>query len=386
MTTADPLQQPTPRRDRIIALDAARGLAVIGMFIQHFASTDFSATIVSGNTTLLFVLCGGISYSIMSGRVLSGRASAPAFRTRMLGRAVFIDSVGYLLILLNAPAGVILPAYAGLFVLALTIVRRSTRTLATVTAILLIVAPPLMLLGSTYLANAPLLADLAGGPLSALALAPAFVLGMLLGRLDLHQLRTAVTITAAGAFATITGAVAGVSILPKLASATETWQATTFPAAGTPDQYATWPNNATQPNFGQLFATAPHTASTFQTLTGLGVACLALGIIALIARLVPVVLIPFAAAGRVALTLYALQFVVMWAFGLAGADYQLIDVPFAELLIAVVTICIALALALFPRGPLEALMRHVDKLLQPERSATTMPERFEQSVGPVAQP
>ncbi len=46
------------RRGILVALDSVRGLAVIGMFIQHFALNDMNASIVSGNTTLLFILCG----------------------------------------------------------------------------------------------------------------------------------------------------------------------------------------------------------------------------------------------------------------------------------------------------------------------------------------
>lgn len=94
---------------RLVALDAARGLAVIGMYLQHFALNETNASIVSGNTTLLFVLCGGISYSIMAGRIMDRGAEPTAFRTRMLARAVFIDIIGYLLIMLNTPFGVILP-------------------------------------------------------------------------------------------------------------------------------------------------------------------------------------------------------------------------------------------------------------------------------------
>lgn len=71
---------------RIVALDAARGLAVIGMYLQHFALNETNGSIVSGNTTLLFVLCGGISYSIMAGRMMDRGTDPAAFRTRMLAR------------------------------------------------------------------------------------------------------------------------------------------------------------------------------------------------------------------------------------------------------------------------------------------------------------
>lgn len=125
---------------RLVALDTARGLAVIGMYLQHFASNETISAIVSGNTTLLFVLCGGISYSIMAQRMKDRQTETTAFRTRMLARAVFVDVIGYLLILLNTSYGVILPAYAAMFVLALVLVRRSIRVLVTTAIVLTVVA------------------------------------------------------------------------------------------------------------------------------------------------------------------------------------------------------------------------------------------------------
>lgn len=350
---------------RIVALDAARGIAVIGMFIQHFASNDANAAIVSGNTTLLFVLCGGISYSIMSRRVRDGRAPAAAFRTRMLGRAVFIDLLGYLLILLNAPAGVILPAYAGLFVLALLLVRRSTKTLAVTTGLLLLLAPPIMLAGQSLLSGAAVLADLAGGGLSSVALAPAFVVGMLLGRTDLAAARTGGILLGSGAAAIGVAAACAATFLPTWSTAVEAWQVRTFPAAGAaPDEYATWPHNVVAPNLGSLFVAAPHSATTFQTVLGIGAALAVLGGCVLIAR-IPKLLAPFALVGQVALTLYAGQFLVMWVGELTNVPYQVGAVPGAELIVAVVTIGLAWLLTRRGRGPLERTLRGTDRLLQP---------------------
>ena len=36
------IRKATPAADRLLALDAVRGLAVIGMFIQHFALQPWS--------------------------------------------------------------------------------------------------------------------------------------------------------------------------------------------------------------------------------------------------------------------------------------------------------------------------------------------------------
>lgn len=168
------------------------------MFLQHFTSNDVIASIVSGNTMILFILCSGISYSIMTQRMIEKGVEMAAFRAQMLARAIFIDLIGYLLIMLNGPFGVILPAYATLFVLALVLVRCSRRTLFTISLVLLVAGPPLMILGGSVLSEAYFLGDIAGGPLSALGVAPVFVAGMVIGRLNLHSLRNATWLIISG--------------------------------------------------------------------------------------------------------------------------------------------------------------------------------------------
>lgn len=348
----------------MVALDAARGLAVIGMFLQHFALNDLNATLVSGNTTLLFILCGGISYSIMFGRMAQRETDIKPFRARMLARAVFVDLIGYLLIMLNGPFGVILPAYAGLFVLALVLIRCSTKTLFITAGMLLFAAPPLMILGGSLFSGAFLLADLAGGPMSALALAPAFVLGMALGRLDLTSLRTGLILAASGLFFFIVGRIMAVQILPDWFSAFEQWLvvAADLTHAQPPDEYATWPLNTNFPMWHMLFSWAPHTASTFQTATGTGLAILVLGLCGLVAKKASIVLSPFAAVGRVSLTLYASQFVVVWVLGLNGIESGLGEVPFGDLLVALGVVAAGWLLTRLPGGPLESMMRRFDRL------------------------
>ncbi|NGZ75135.1 DUF418 domain-containing protein [Saccharibacillus alkalitolerans] len=349
---------------RLIALDAARGLAVIGMFIQHFALNGINGSLVSGNTTLLFILCGGISYSIMFGRMTQRENDIKPFRARMLARAVFVDLIGYLLIMLNGPFGVILPAYAGLFVLALVLIRRSTRTLFVTAGAMLLIAPPLMILGGSLFSGAFLLGDLAGGPMSALALAPTFVLGMALGRLDLTSLRSGITLAASGLFFFIAGRIMAVHVLPGWSAAFEQWLvAAADPAhAQPPDEYATWPLNTNGPLWHMLFSWAPHSASTFQTATGTGLAVLVLGLCGLIAKKAAALLSPFAAVGRVSLTLYAAQFVVVWILGLNGIESGLGEVPFGDGLVAIGVVAAGWLLTRLPGGPLETIMRRFDRL------------------------
>ncbi|MFB7814043.1 DUF418 domain-containing protein [Paenibacillus chitinolyticus] len=355
---------------RLLALDAARGLAVIGMYLQHFASNERITTIVSGNSTLLFVLCGGISYSIMAQRMKDRQKDATAFRAKMLARAVFIDIMGYLLIMLNTPFGVILPAYAAMFVLALILAGLSNRTLVTTTVALMFLAPPLMLLGMSALSGAFLLRDVAGGPMSTLALAPAFVAGMAIGSLELTKKRTAFLLATGGLMLLIIGKTLAAYVLPELSRSFESWLVTVQGIAAMPDPYAIWPLNMEQPMWHMLLWTVPHSASTFQTLTGLGFALLVVGIVFLVPKKTNALLVPFAGVGRVALTMYAAQFVVVWLLTLSRIDYSLAGVPLGDLLVALITLVAGWLISRLPQGPLESSMRHFDRLFSVPRSIT----------------
>jgi len=172
------INQRKRRSKRLLALDAARGMAVVGMFVQHFASNQTNS-FISGNIMILFMLCSGISYSIMS-QSMEERGIEPAtFRSRVLARSVLIDFVGYMILMLNGPFGMVLPAYAMLFILSLALVHYSARTLTVLSGVLFWVSPPFMLIGLSLFAHTALLYDIAGGPLSALAWAPVFIAGML---------------------------------------------------------------------------------------------------------------------------------------------------------------------------------------------------------------
>ncbi|MGH0610127.1 hypothetical protein [Bacillus cereus] len=346
---------------RLVALDAFRGLAVIGMFIQHFASNKMTASIVSGNTTLLFILCGGISYSIMAQRMKEKGLGATAFRTRMLARAVFIDIIGYLLIMLNTHVGVILPAYAALFVLALVLVHRSTRVLIITAIALTVVSPPLMILGESLLSHSYLLRDIGGGTMSGIALAPAFVAGMAIGRINLTRQRPAFLLMCSGVIILIICKLLAIFVLPDLSQSFEEWLISIQGAVSAqPDSNLIWPSNAKSPMWHTLLWTAPHSASTFQTLTGIGAAFLVLGLVCLVPKKISIVLTLFEKVGRVALTMYAAQFVVLWGLQLAGIQQYSLEIPFGDLLVATATLVIGGIIVKLPAGPLEATMRHFD--------------------------
>ena len=348
---------------RLAALDAARGLAVIGMYVQHFALNERNS-FVSGNTMILFILCSGISYSIMVRRMNEKGMEPSAFRARMLARAVFIDMAGYLLIMLNGPFAVVLPAYAMLFLLALLLIRSSARTLTAVSCVSFLVCPPLMLIGLSLFSDAALLYDLAGGPLSALAWLPVFTAGMALGRMELRSTRTAVRLVLGGAALLIPCKLFDIFLLPGIRQGFEAWLMR-MPVNYQIDEYAIWPRNAQPVLWHMLFYAEPQGGSSFELLIGTGLSLIILGLLFLIEKKYGAVLRPFAAAGRVVLTLYVFQFIVAWALMLMGIDVTGIDIGgflFGDILIAAGALFAAWGLTRRQNGPVEFLLRRFERL------------------------
>lgn len=341
---------------RLLALDAVRGLAVIGMYIQHFALNERNG-FVSGNTMILFILCSGISYTMM-GQSMERRSVEPGvFRARVLARSVFIDLAGYCILLLNGPFGVVLQAYAMLFLLALVLVKRSTKTLIIVSAAGFLLCPPLMLAGMSLFEGVAILSDIAGGPLSGLAWFPVFVAGMAIGRMNLLHIVTKIRLIVVGALVLIPTKLFALFVLPDLYQSFCNWLMKFSDTAAAPvDPYVVWPKNTMPPLWHMLLLDVPQGGSTFELLIGMGGCLMLLGVILLLENKCSVILHPFAGTGRVSLTLYSVQFVLAWVLMLLGTDPTAIvtDYAFNGLIVAILVLGAGWLISRLPNGPLEA--------------------------------
>lgn len=353
--------------ERLLALDAVRGLAVIGMMIQHFALQPWN-DFVSGNTMILFMLCSGISYSLMIQGMQKGGSSMPILRSRVLARVVFIDFVGYVIIMLNGQFGVVLPAYAMLFLLALLLVKRSTKALIVIAATCFIVCPPLMLIGMSLLKDAALLYDIAGGPGSGIAWLPVFVTGMVIGRLELRAGKTAVRLAGIGAVVALSVKMFSVSVLPGIYQSFCGWLIQFSSSAAMPDAYAPWPRNALAPLWQMLFLDAPQGGSAFELLIGTGGSMVLLAAALLLEKRLTMLFSPFAKVGKVALTLYCAHFVLAWILMLFGMNpSSLLQFLGGDLVVIFITLAVGWVLSLTPNGPLETVLRWFERQFYPEK-------------------
>lgn len=197
------------RYPRIMGLDIARALAIIGMIAAHTAVidghirwSDFStwADLANGRPSMLFAVLGGISIALMTGGTTPPtRDEVAAYRVKLIARGLAIFAVGVFLEFLGTPILVILGLYGVLYVLVLPFIRWRPRHLLVLSAVI-------MLLGPTILPILQLLLSSMGpgvnlvfqGSYSLAAWMSLLLLGLAIGRTSLASIKKAVALIAVG--------------------------------------------------------------------------------------------------------------------------------------------------------------------------------------------
>jgi len=138
------------RPPRVMGVDVARGVAVIGMIGAHVGVTeafrwgDVSTwtDLVHGRSSLLFALVAGISIALLTGgRTLPAREDLPRLRLLLVGRGAVVFALGVALELLGTGIAVILTLYGVLFVAVVPFLRWRRRHLLITAALLALVGP-----------------------------------------------------------------------------------------------------------------------------------------------------------------------------------------------------------------------------------------------------
>ena len=341
---------------RIVGVDIARGVAVLGMFGAHigvseafqFADPSTWLDLVHGRSSILFALLAGVSLAIISGRttVFSGPGLVAA-RVRIFTRAVIIFAIGGLLETLDTPIAIILPVYAVLFVVALPFLAWRPRNLFILAAVLSASMPVLHALlvpvfEKVLTTNGAITDLVVVGNYPAMIWIVFVLAGIGVGRLDLAALRVQLWLLATGVALAIIGYGAGAIVVAATAG---------LEAPDTDFQFAV--------DYTTLFTLEPHSGSSFEVIgsTGFALAVLALSLLA--ARRIRWVLFPVAAVGSMALTAYSVQVVVLWAMG--AAPWEATDNGLYSAFVVVTLVLCSLWALLVGRGPLERLLTRVSR-------------------------
>jgi uncharacterized membrane protein len=323
----------TPRpRQRLIGVDAARGLALIGLIAVHiFPESDeltheptLVFSVFNGNAAALFALLAGVGLALSTGGATPHQGyRMRANRAGLVVRAVLIGFIG---LIVNAilpwdpPAYGILLYYAVFFLLALPFLRLSARALFAWAAACAILAPVLMqklepVLPETSANNHTLVTVfteplgtaselLLTGVYPALPYLAYILTGLALGRLNLNSTRAQAIIAAVGAVLTL-GAKGLSAVLLYVAggyqalleadhlSPEELDEALTYSTGELPDTSGWW-----------LTVATGHTNAPLAIATSLGIGLFVLGVCLLVGARAGKWLAPLAAMGSMTLTLY----------------------------------------------------------------------------------
>ena len=225
------LLSDSPAPGRLVAIDVARCLALLGMVATHVLETRgpdgslaFGHALAGGRASALFAVLAGVSIALVTGRDRPLVGGARARAAAGLGvRALLVAALGLVLGQVDSGIAVILTYYGVLFLLALPFLGLSARALALLAAGWIVLAPVLSHLVRPSLPERQFasptweqLLDDPGGLVAELTFTGyypavpwlAYVLaGMAVGRLDLTSRRTAAVLAVGGAVAAVAATV-----------------------------------------------------------------------------------------------------------------------------------------------------------------------------------
>lgn len=338
------MTEPAVRsKRRLVGIDAARGLALIGLMAIHIlpswntetGEATWSWRLFSGDSAALFALLAGVGLALGSGgrHPREGRALAGE-RVGVLVRALLITTVGLCINAAmpeNPPAYNILFYYGVFFLLAIPFLHAKAPTLFVWAAGFGILAPLLMqglldVLPEWWYYN-PTLSNVLSNPagtVSQLLLTGSYpalpymtylLVGMGLGRLDLRAVSTQIRLVFVG----VSLWVAAQTISYVLLYGFEGYfklQAASHLSEEKLDEILVWGAGSLPTTTGWWLAiTTPHSNTPLAIAVSLGVSLAALGVFLLISRKIWAWLLPLYAMGSMTLTLYTAHLLVL-ALGL----------------------------------------------------------------------
>ncbi len=354
------------RAPRILGLDIARGLAILGMAGAHVGETpsfdplDPSTwlDLVHGRSSILFAVLAGVSIALMTGRSeIPDPERMPSIRLQLLGRGAVIFLIGLALEMLGTPIAIILTVYGLLYIAVIPVLRWSPGKLLIASGVLAVTAPAVLALlaALTLYPTGPGIDLVLYGsyPITAWL---AFVLGgMALGRLHVERSETAVVALGIGVGLMIVGY--GLGLVGAVAGIAG---GESFDSAGTPPSgWSDYPDALAAANPGgavlaAVFGVVPHSGGTAEILGSGGFALVVLAACVLVSGPLRWLLLPLGALGSMPLTAYTAHVVSTALLGGPGGF------PSSNAFWAATAIVLLLATSvwsiLFGRGPLERLV------------------------------
>lgn len=130
---------------RLVGVDVARGLAIVGMLYAHTADDGSAESLADGRSSVLFATLAGVSLGLITGgpRPVTGRARRDA-RLSVALRGLLLVALGLLLWMLGTPVAVILDYYGVLFLALLPVLFAPPTVVAAVGLVAALAGPVLV--------------------------------------------------------------------------------------------------------------------------------------------------------------------------------------------------------------------------------------------------
>lgn len=379
-------------------MDAARGLALLGMMTVHVLPTTDQLTndptwagmLFTGRPAALFALLAGVGLALLSGGADADRSNARvAWDRRVITvRALLIVVIGMAVAMLSSGVAIILVHYGLLFLFALPFLRLGAKALFGLAAGWVVLAPAVFwwlqndlrtrLEGfpdDWRLWHSPSFDDVAALPVLGMDLAltgyyplliwPAYLFaGLAIGRLRLNRTTTALNLAGVGAILAGAAYLTGRMVLPGVAGRMAEQYAVQERYVRGELLTGTHQLPLVTDNWWFGLAT-PHQGSTTDLIHTIGCAMLVLGLCLLVADRLKWVLAPLIGAGAMPLSLYVGHLIILHLWRGTGEDGPVAGSPeflraYSDVTVITGLILGALALGLVKvllgrRGPLEAL-------------------------------
>jgi uncharacterized membrane protein len=313
---------------RVVGLDIARCLALIGMFATHALVTVDEDGVTSvqqlagGRASALFAVLAGVSLSLMTGgtKPLQGQ-ERQAVSSGLVVRALIVAAIGLVLGELGTGIAVILTYYGVLFLLGIPFLGLRARTLAILSGGWLLVVPILSHLLRPHLPDPSyasprfemlatpwqLLTELTFTGFYPVVPWLAYLLaGMAIGRLDLSQTRAAITLLVPGALLASASWFLSDALLARPSVRSTLTRTYDGPREGSLTEVLEHGLFGVSPtdSWWWLAVRAPHSGTAFDLAHTIGSALVVIALCLLLARAVPRVTAVVFGAGAMTLTLY----------------------------------------------------------------------------------
>lgn len=338
--TAPTEQIPVVVKQRLLGIDAARGIALLGMMAVHSliaVSDDGTPTlsygISAGRASALFAVLAGVGIAFTTGRAQVRRANWRPTAASLAARAAVIGVIG-LLLGYGEPtlAVVILPYYAILFLLAIPLVFLPTRMLAATGVLVTLIVPTVIewlspVLPEPSLEN-PTLPAIIDNPLGwatelfvngefpALPWVAYMCAGIVIGRLNLSSANVAGYLVLAGSAVAVSTRILAEVLLFQLGGIEHIMSSASLSREEVIDIISYGADGSVPgPTLWALAIDGPHSSTPLDLLGTIGSSAAVIGAMLFlghvtnkrVAGIINVVMTPLAAAGSMTLTLYVLH-------------------------------------------------------------------------------